>query len=42
MPFPHVQLASDVTQFSGGEPVDKMFTLLTGRGCWSDAYTVLI
>jgi len=27
-------------QFSG-EPVDKTFTLLTGRDCRSDAYTVL-
>jgi hypothetical protein len=28
-------------QFSGGEPVDKTFTLLTGRDCRLDAYTVL-
>ena len=41
MPFSRGQLASNALQFSGGEPVDKTFTVLTGRLNQSDAFTVL-
>jgi len=38
MPFSRSQLEADTTQFSRGEPVDKMLTVLAGRAGEADAY----